>query len=914
MKQSLVLPEPIQPTSAGRAPAADLWSAAGSMMAWRGRVAPLRHVDTTEPAPLSFAQERLWSLEQSEPGAAYYHIPLTWEIQGELDESALKRSLDLLLQRHEGLRTSFPSTPVGTFQDIRQHSAQLPVEDLSSLGLETARSESWKRAVCLAQEPMDLEHGPLVRTRLYRRSRTEHWLVAIFHQMIFDGASMRVFNRELGQCYSAFVSGREPVLEPLTVTYADFSRWQLDSARQTHDAAAFWQKRLEKPYQPLHFPADQPPNGGGITPAGHVAVHFSKPVMDGLKQLAHATGTTPFAAFLGSFQAYLACATGQWDVLSFASIAARTHSALRNVIGLVANVLPLRLELSEKASFRETLTRAGETVASALANQTLPLNEILEYLSVDPPGASALQTLVIYNNAPLQGLRLPEVTFMPSIELDNGTAKFDLALDVADSPQGLSGFLKYRSDLYRPQTIDELVEGWHAFVRAVIAEPDRSLSAIQKPEWRRKHSSSTPEKQGARLVAQKSTSADIMNGRIAYVGPETGLQKKLAGIWENVFGIKPIGINDSFFSLGGHSFTAVKLTAAIEKETGKKLRLCTIFQQPTIARLAKALEDANTRVEHSIVEIQPHGSKPPLFLVHGVGGGMFWGYNNLARELGPDQPVYGFKSRGLDGLQEFTTIEEIAAQYVADLLKFRPTGPYYLGGYCFGGNVAYEMARQLRAQNHEVGFLLLINCWSHNSSYMRVRMTPRVLWQATTNFVVRLQHQIRAGLENPRAFFKWRAAWIARRFKAMIARDTRERLSVEDIVNMSSQSEDEKNLWRTHVQAWLKYFPQPYQGRVILFRTRGHPLVCSFDPKMGWGELATGGVDVQVCRGDHESILEEENVREVASHLSQVLERLPVSRADELLSHSKEPQPGRPESNSLGCNAIACVPSSPSVA
>jgi len=295
---------------------------------------------------------------------------------------------------------------------------------------------------------------------------------------------------------------------------------------------------------------------------------------------------------------------------------------------------------------------------------------------------------------------------------------------------------------------------------------------------------------------------------------------------------------------------------------------------------------------------------------------MFWGYNNLARELGPDQPVYGFKSRGLDGLEEFTTIEEIAAQYVADLLKFKPSGPYYLGGYCFGGNVAYEMARQLRAQNHEVGLLLLINCWSNNSSYMRVRPTPRVMWHSFINFMVRLQHQFRAGMENPRAFIKWRAAWIGRRFKAMIAGDVRDRLSVEDIVNMSSQSEDEKNLWRTHVQAWLNYVPQSYPGRIVLFRTRGHPLVCSFDPKMGWGELATCGVDVRVCRGDHETILEEENVGEAAEELKDVLERLsPNDTANALVARSEDRQLTRTApGDAIDPNPIPCVPISPSVA
>lgn len=906
--------EPAAPPAATSRPA-DLWSAAGSVIAWQSRVQPLRHVENQGPAPLSFAQERLWSVEQSEPGAPYYHIPLTWEIEGKLDYDALQRSFDFLLQRHEALRTTFPSTPAGTFQDVHDCSVIIRMEDLAQLGLEEARNESWNRAVHFAQETMDLERGPLLRAVLYRRSANDHWLVAIFHQIIFDGASMRVFNRELGECYRSFVAGRQPELEPLPVTYADFSRWQIEAARQTEECGEFWRRRLAKPYQPLRLPADQHPNRQGVTPAGHLAVQLPKATMKPLKELALATGATPFSAFLATFQAYLGCALKQGEVLSFASIAARTHSALRNMIGLVANVLPLRLDLSGNPSFRETLARSAETVASALANQTLPLNEILECLSVDPPGASVLQTLIIYNNSPLQKLKLPEVTFTPSIELDNGAAKFDLALDVADSPEGISGFLKYRSDLYARETMVQLMEGWHKFVDAVVAEPDRPLSAIETVPFQSTAGFSAGAEIPAAPGPPASSGQTADKRRAPFESPETGWEKKLAGIWENVFGIRPIGIHDNFFSLGGHSLSAVKLTAAIEKETGKKLRLCTIFQQPTVARLAKALQEANTRVEHSIVEIQPHGSKPPLFLVHGVGGGMFWGYNNLARGLGPDQPVYGFKSRGLDGLEEFTTIEEIATQYVGDLLKFQPRGPYYLGGYCFGGNVAYEMARQLRARNREVALLLLINCWSNNSSYMRFRPTPRVLWSATLNFIIRLQHQVRAGLENPRAFLKWRAAWIARRLKACIAGDARERLSVEDIVNMSSQSEEEKTLWRTHVHAWLNYFPQPYDGRVVLFRTRGHPLVCSFDPKMGWGDLAAGGVEVRVCRGDHESILEEQNAGEVARELKRVLEGMSFEAGNaDGIARAEEAALNPGASDCLDRDAMACLPSAASVA
>ncbi|HEX4646645.1 MAG TPA: amino acid adenylation domain-containing protein, partial [Verrucomicrobiae bacterium] len=205
-----------------------------------------------------------------------------------------------------------------------------------------------------------------------------------------------------------------------------------------------------------------------------------------------------------------------------------------------------------------------------------------------------------------------------------------------------------------------------------------------------------------------------------FVAPRDKLEAQLAKIWEEVLEVPRVGAEDHFFNLGGHSLLAVRLLARIEKVLDRKIPVAAIFQSPTVAQLANVLREKTSQPPaSSLVGIQPQGSKPPLFLVHGVGGGMFWGYTNLSKYLGSEQPLFAFKSRGMDGLEEFGTIEEMAAQYVADLRAFQPHGPYRLGGYCFGGNVAYEMARLLREQGETISLLALINCAPPNSSYAR---------------------------------------------------------------------------------------------------------------------------------------------------------------------------------------------------
>jgi amino acid adenylation domain-containing protein/FkbH-like protein len=364
-----------------------------------------------------------------------------------------------------------------------------------------------------------------------------------------------------------------------------------------------------------------------------------------------------------------------------------------------------------------------------------------------------------------------------------------------------------------------------------------------------------------------------------YASPRDAVELELTRIWESVLGVAPIGIEDHFFDLGGHSLLAVRVASRIEKSFGRKLPLATMFMAPTIEKLAVAIRDEmredSATAGTSVVELQPNGTRPPLFLVHGAGGGMFWGYVNLARRLGPDQPVFGLSSRGLDGRAEFDTIEEMAAQYVRDLRVVQPRGPYNLGGYCFGGNVAYEMARQLESQGETVALLALLNCAPPNSRYMRVRWTP--LWCARffRNLFYWADYCRQWTAPQRRDFLRWKCTrlkhWLARQLG--MEPSPVPQVEADNLIDLSSLPEQQRDLWKAHICALMKFHPQPYAGQVHLFRSRGHPLWCSFEPDYGWGELARQGVVIQIVPGAHEKILEEPWVDETAANLQNVLEQ-----------------------------------------
>ena len=380
----------------------------------------------------------------------------------------------------------------------------------------------------------------------------------------------------------------------------------------------------------------------------------------------------------------------------------------------------------------------------------------------------------------------------------------------------------------------------------------------------------TPNGKLDRKALPEPKSASI--GSESYQHPRDEIEARLAKVWEEVLDTRPIGIRDKFFDLGGHSLMAVRLVSRIEEEFSKKIRVASIFQAPTIEELAATLRDDEKVAEpkSSIVEIQGRGERRPLFLVHGAGGGMFWGYANLSRHLGLSQPVYGFRSQALDGLPEFPSIEEMAAQYVSDLRKVQSVGPYYLGGYCFGGVVAYEMARQILNDGENVALLALLNCAPPNSRYTRIGWTPQWGVRFVRNLFYWAGYVRQLTPAQRREFGRWKWHRLKQRLRGS-AQSSNGHIDVGDLVDLSSFAEEERKVWEAHIRALLRYHPKSYGGRVHLFRSPGHSMLCSFASDYGWGELAKGGVVTSIVSAAHEKILEEPCVAEVAAKLEKLL-------------------------------------------
>lgn len=277
--------------------------------------------------------------------------------------------------------------------------------------------------------------------------------------------------------------------------------------------------------------------------------------------------------------------------------------------------------------------------------------------------------------------------------------------------------------------------------------------------------------------------------------------------------------------------------------------------------------------------IQPEGSKPPLILVHGAGGDVLWGYANLAGHLGADQPVYGIKSRGQAGLEEFRELEEMAKCYVQEVRAFQPEGPYFLGGYCFGGNVAYEMARQLRALGQQVPLVLLLDSSPSNAGYETVPWWQPPYWFRFARNLAYWASDFAALKPQERfTFVNRKARAFGRKLKKILRKPvSSDPVDLEEVIDPGHFPEHELKLWQAHLNALVNHCERSYAGEVTLLRTRGQALFCSLEDDLCWGKLVRGGVTIRHVAGSHENIFIEPNVKGLAAEIARCLEEAQVS-------------------------------------
>ncbi|HEY0607972.1 MAG TPA: amino acid adenylation domain-containing protein, partial [Herpetosiphonaceae bacterium] len=432
--------------------------------------------------PLSFAQQRLWFLDQLQPNSPAYNIPTAIRLIGRLDVAALKRSLDTIVERHEALRTTFTTLNDGQpVQVITPAQAlPLPLTDLEALPEAEREPMARRLATEEVQRPFDLAQGPLLRVSLLYLGAEEHVLLLTMHHIVSDGWSMGVFVRELVTLYVAFSEGTTPALPELPIQYADYAVWQRRWLSGAVLAAQldYWKQQLVDP-PVLDLPTDylRP-----AVPSFRGAVHtFLLPaaLSADLAALSRREGVTLFMTLLAAWQILLARYSGQSDIVVGSPIANRTRAETEDLIGCFINTLVLRTDLGDNPPFQEVLTRVREVALAAFDYQDLPFEQVVDAVQPerDLSRHPLFQVLFALQNAPTAPFELPNLALAPFM-VEQGTVNFDLSLSLTESEAGLAGTLEYAVDLFAGETIGRMVDHFQTLLEGIVRDPGQRLAQL----------------------------------------------------------------------------------------------------------------------------------------------------------------------------------------------------------------------------------------------------------------------------------------------------------------------------------------------------------------------------------------------------------------------------------------------------
>ncbi|HEY0737985.1 MAG TPA: amino acid adenylation domain-containing protein [Herpetosiphonaceae bacterium] len=434
--------------------------------------------------PCSFAQQRLWFIDQLAPNSPAYNIFVALRLSGYLDQGALQRSLDTLVERHESLRTVFavqdgmpvqvisPPQPVTIrIIDLRDQ----PVTQIEAIARQYATEE--------AQSPFDLAQGPLLRVLLLQGAQDSSVLVLNVHHIVSDGWSQRVLIQEMTSLYAAYSSDASAVdvLPSLPIQYADYAVWQRQWLQGEGLAAqmAYWQRQLaDLPI--LGLPTDYPRPAIQTTEGRHYSVMLPNQLRQELEALSRREGVTLFVVLLAAFQILLMRYSGQDDVVVGTPVAGRNRAELEALIGFFVNTLVIRTDVSGNPTFHEVLQRVRQVTSEAYAHQDVPFEYLVETIAPDRElnRHPLFQVLFTFQNMPFPQTASAGLTWS-ALDIDSATAKFDLSLALVETPQGLQGGWEYNTSLFAPETIARIAAHLTTLLHSIVADPGQRVGALE---------------------------------------------------------------------------------------------------------------------------------------------------------------------------------------------------------------------------------------------------------------------------------------------------------------------------------------------------------------------------------------------------------------------------------------------------
>ena len=443
-------------------------------------VPPIVRVPRDQPLPLSASQQRMWLMYQLAPEGTAYNMPFASRQMGPLNKSALRRTIDAICSRHEAFRTTFAMTGEGPVQIVSPFRPPHWVEvDLSRLPGEQRRQEASRLVEQEANQPFDLEKGPLAKFLLIETEPEDHVLVLTMHHIIGDQWSFGVIGSEFALFYNAFCRGETPSAKPVSLQYADYAIWQRRclTGDWLSTQSDYWQKKLAG-LSRLSLPTDYPRPVMQTFNGSRCMLELPASLIERLKQFSTERNATVFMSLLACFQILLSRYSGQSDVAVGSPIANRTQSAVESIIGSFVNTLVLRTDLSGNPTFEEMLARVRETALGAYANQDFPFDKLVETMHSHRDHSAAPLVQVLFNlaNAPIGEINVHGLSWVP-FEVDTGAAQFDLSLTI-ETEIARKAYLTFNTDLFDRQTAERMLGQYKVLLHSALTHPTARLSDL----------------------------------------------------------------------------------------------------------------------------------------------------------------------------------------------------------------------------------------------------------------------------------------------------------------------------------------------------------------------------------------------------------------------------------------------------
>ena len=445
---------------------------------------PLTRADRERPLPLSFAQQRLWFLDQLEPNSSSYNIPLIHRLRGPLNLAALEWSLQEIVRRHEALRTTFHMLNDEPVQAIAEEAhLTISVTDLSRLDPSRSEQEARRLAAEDIRRPFDLTRGPLLRPSLFKIAAEDHALVLNMHHIISDRWSMGVLSQELSALYEARLAGKLSPLPDLAAQYADYAVWQRSwlQGEFLENQLTYWREHMRGAPPLLQLPPDHGlthEKKSEQTRSGVFFLPLPEPLANDLRHLSSGEGATLFMTLIAAFAAFLARQTGQQDIVLGTDLANRTTVETERLIGFFVNLLPVRLRLEGNPPFRDLLRRVKDSALGAFAHQDVPFEKLVEELQPDRNRAQnpLVQVLFVLQNTPQPVRAFGGLTSGPLGVV--GSTRFDLVLFINDPDRNPTAMWMYNPDLFEATTVERWARQYEIILRALVTNPDLPLSDL----------------------------------------------------------------------------------------------------------------------------------------------------------------------------------------------------------------------------------------------------------------------------------------------------------------------------------------------------------------------------------------------------------------------------------------------------